>query len=129
MAADGMDNKGRNNPDSASEELFDFSQPPEDEARGDRKDAGEVAPDWVAEMSHGTIPLWTTASMTSQLSGANASGGMTGTQITCMKRRFPKCSPPPSPPKDISNIATAECRFSTVQKLVMVGLAVPAIKA
>ena len=44
MAADGMDNKGRNNPDSASEELFNLSRPAEDETRGDRKDAGEVDP-------------------------------------------------------------------------------------
>ena len=44
MAADGMDKKGRNSPDSASEELFNLSRPAEDETRGDRKDAGEVDP-------------------------------------------------------------------------------------
>ena len=44
MAADGMDKKGQNSPDSASEELFNLSRSPEDGTGGDRKDANEVDP-------------------------------------------------------------------------------------
>ena len=44
MAADGMDKKGRNGPDSASEELFNLSQSPEDESRVDGKNPREVDP-------------------------------------------------------------------------------------
>ncbi len=44
MAADGMDKKGRNSPDSASEELFDLSRSAEDDSRREDKDLRESDP-------------------------------------------------------------------------------------
>ena len=44
MAADGMDKKGRNSPDSASEELFDLSRTTENDGRRDGNDPREADP-------------------------------------------------------------------------------------
>ena len=44
MAADGMDKKGPNGPDSASEELFNFSRSTGEDERVDGKEPGEVDP-------------------------------------------------------------------------------------
>ena len=44
MAADGMDKKGPNSPNSASEELFDLSRTTENDGRRDGDDPREVDP-------------------------------------------------------------------------------------
>ena len=90
--------------------------------------AGLVAPVWLAEATVSGMPLRTAVSITPQSSWLRRRGE-TMAQMTWAKGRLRKASPEPSPPSDMSYMATARSTFSGTMKLVTMCLVVPDMQA